>query len=59
MAFKTNKYAENSFDSFSRLCDMSTEEISSWLSVFVFEVRRQDEKPYPGSTLKHILPGIQ
>ena len=37
---------------------MSTEELSSWLSMFVVEMRRPDGKPYPGSTLKHILAGI-
>ena len=29
--------------------------MSSWLSMFVVEIRRQDGKPYPSSTLKHIL----
>ena len=42
-------------DALPRLCDMSMEETSSWLSMFLVEIRRQGGKPYPGSTLKHIL----
>ena len=38
---------------------MYTEEMSSWLNMLVVDIRRQDEKPYPGSILKHILAGIQ
>ena len=34
---------------------MSTEEISSWLSMLVVEKRHQDGKPYPSSTLKDLL----
>ena len=50
---------KNSVDAPPRLCDTSTEEMSSWLSVFVVEICRQDGKPYPSSTLKHVLAGIQ
>ena len=53
------KNGENSVDSPPRLCDISTEEMSSWLSMLVVEIRRKDGKPYPASTLKHILAGIQ
>ena len=53
------KNAESSVDAPPRLSDMSTEQMSSWLSMFVVEICRQDGKPYPGSTLKHILAGIQ
>ena len=30
-----------------------------WLSRFLYEARRQDGKPYPGSTLRNICAGIQ
>ena len=55
------KNTENSVDPPPRLCDtcLFTEEMSSWLSMFVAEILCQDEKPYPGSTTKHILAGIQ
>ena len=58
MAFKLNKNAEKSINSFPRLCDI-TEEMSSWLIMSVVEIRHQDGKPYRGSTSKHILDGIQ
>ena len=50
MALKPNKNTENSADAPPRLCDMSTEEMSSWLSMFVIKIRHQDGKPYSGST---------
>ena len=58
MVFKSNKNAENSVDAPPRLCDMSTEEMSSWLSRLVVEIRCHDGKLYPGSTLKPISLGI-
>ena len=33
--------------------------LDHWLSHFVYEARRQDGKPYPGSTSKNISAGIQ
>ena len=38
---------------------MSKSELCKWLSFFVVEVRRQDSKRYPGTTLHGILCGIQ
>ena len=48
------KFAENSTDAPPQLCDMSKEDMSLWLSMFVVEICCQDEKPYPVSSLKHI-----
>ena len=42
-----------------RLTQMSKSELCKWLSFFVVEVRRQDSKCYPGTTLHGILCGIQ
>ena len=35
-----------------------TEALNFWLSRFVVEARRQDGKPYPGSTLLNLLSGL-
>ena len=53
------KNAKAGVNALPRLCDMSTEEASSWLSMFVVEISHQDGKSYPSSTLKHILASIQ
>ena len=53
------KNIKNSVDALPQLCGMSPEETRSWLSKFVVEIRRQDEKPYPTSILKRILASIQ
>ena len=53
------RIAECEQDAPPRLSDMTSEELNSWLSKFLIEIHRQDRKPYPGSTLKNILAGIQ
>ena len=48
------KNAENSVDALPRLCDMSTGEMRSWLSMFVVdEIHCQDGKPYPAVLLQY------
>ncbi|XP_019637242.1 PREDICTED: zinc finger MYM-type protein 2-like [Branchiostoma belcheri] len=40
------------------LSETSPEEMGFWLSRFVFEIRRQDGKPYPPKTLYNIVAAI-
>ena len=47
MDLKQTKYSENNIDAHPQICDMSTEEISSWSSMFVVEIHRQDGKHTP------------
>ena len=53
------KNTGNSIDAPAQLCNISTKEMSSWLSMFVVEIRHPDGKLCPCSNLKHILAGIQ
>ena len=38
---------------------MNNREMNYWLAPFVHEVRRQDGKPYPPSTMQQIVAGLQ
>ena len=38
---------------------MDNREINYWLARFVHEVRKQDGKPYPPSTMQQIVAGLQ
>ena len=38
---------------------MNNREMNYWLARFVHEVWRQDGKPYPPSTMQHIVAGLQ
>ena len=38
---------------------MSPDELCTWISRFIYKVRKQDKSPYTGETLYQLICGIQ
>ena len=53
------KFAKSDADVPPELLEMSSDELCTWISRFIHEVRKQDKSPYPGETLYQIICGIQ
>ena len=53
------KIAKTPDDCPSKLVEMNKVDLSKWLCKFIVEIRRNDGKPYIGTTLHQILCGLQ
>ena len=53
------KFAKSDADVPPELLKMSPDELCTWISRFIYEVRKQDKSPYIGETLYQLICGIQ